>query len=203
MWDDKFVGRVKEKGMTETWKCLLINHRHNPVTVTEQDGTPIVTLRPKRKVVDPQDGTKREFPGDEFTLEATDPTSTFARFSSVVFLHEAPWAQCTVREGWVEPRRKHPCEVILLQGAEDPEWRTFGEQSVCLMHGVPIVIDVDALDEMARFDRVTCGVVKQDRRLSERHDGYVIPVQVREDVKHLRSPEALEALKQEMEKQNV
>lgn len=180
--------------MTELFKCVLRTERQNPVTVHEADGSVIVTLKPRRIVTDPMDGTKKEIPGAEFTLETDDPYATFARYSEVTFLHEAPWAKVIVRPGWVEPKRRWPTEFILIQGHTDPEYRTTSKGPVCLHHGVPVVVDMDPNDPLARYDRVECGVGHIERYPSVAVDGYVAKRRRLEDVKHLRPQADLERI---------
>jgi hypothetical protein len=168
----------------EIFRTQLVNQSKREVVIFEAEGTPLITMGPASK----------------YSLLTDDPKATFARFAEVVFFDRPPWAQCSIRPGWVEPKRKWPTEFILIDGKRSPEYRSLTDRpTLCLMRGVPVIVDLSLLDQYVTYSKIEVSVETRRRIKSSEVDGIVDFEWTWEDVKHTRSLDEVLAIQREIE----
>ncbi len=163
----------------ETFVTVLKNSRSKPVNVHEHTGELLFTLPP----------------GAECSVETDQPTATFARWAEVQFIDEEPFAKLTPRSGFKEPDRgPYVTEFLCLKGFHDPEYRSVGLATICLMRGVPVRVAQDVVDPYVTAERIVIKPVLHERPADPPFGGYVQGEWVIEDIVTNRDEKELAAI---------
>jgi len=124
------------------YEIRFSNKRKAALTVYDRDGGAIASVQPKSSA----------------TLYTDDPLSSWAPYAEVTFLPEDPWVSLEERAGWQEPNRGDWVVRVTNINGLDVEYIAVGGQILCLMKNVPVLIAVDATDEMAPVARLDVAV---------------------------------------------
>jgi hypothetical protein len=163
-----------------SFDVLIENKRGHAVTVYNLDGSILARI-----------GSR-----ESFRCSADDPYLPLARYDRIVF--SPGGIDLSVRPGWVEPERRWPVKLELVDGTS-PEFRFFKGAPLCLMKGIPVIVDAPANHEWAIFDRIRLNVATQRRIESKEHDGIYEFVTELADEPVLRTEAELERLQSEID----
>lgn len=163
-----------------SYDILIENRRSYGVAVYNIDGSVLCRIAPQ----------------GVFHCSTDDPYKPLARYDRIVFSPEG--VDLSIRDGWVEPERRWPVMLELVDGTS-PEFRFFNGAPLCLMKGIPVIVDAPRDHEWAIFDRIRLNVATQRRVESKEHDGIYEFVAELADEPVLRTEAELERLQSEID----
>ncbi len=170
----------------EIYPCRIKNERIIPVRLKDADGHLIEIV----------------MGGQEIVLEALDEDALFGGiYEQIIFTPDWEDVKCTQRHSWApKANKEYPwvVEVINLQGLEW-ETRFAGGREWTLPCGIPVFVNVSALEPWARFRRIEIKKVPETFEDKVATGFWDFRMRL-EDVGTLRSEKELEALSEEIER---
>lgn len=163
-----------------TYDILIENRRAVSITVYNPDGSTLCRIGAQ----------------DSFRCAADDPYLPLARYDRIVFTPEG--VDLSIRADWAEPERRWPV-MLELVGGISPEFRFFNGAPLCIMKGIPVIVDAPPGHEWAIYDRIRLNVPTQRRVESKEHDGIYEFVAELADEPVLRTEAELERLQSEID----
>ena len=164
----------------KTYPTILRNHRKKELVIFDNQLS-IFTL----------------MPGDERTIKAVEPFSTYARYESVTWNKDGS-VDLEGRDDWREPSRgKWVLRCINVDGG-DIEPIVVGGRSYNLPRGIPVLVAVEVTDPLVVYQSLELRATEHFIADSA-WQGYIMPV-VGLDILKIERPESeLEDISKELE----
>jgi hypothetical protein len=149
--------------------------------------------------------TEKIMPGESVVVEAIKPDCTFARWESVTWLPDGT-VRLEPREGFREPDRGRWVLHLLNRDGRPLERRQVGDQDICLMRNVPVLVTCPLTSELIMQKSLT--IKRREAKMKSTYpmpEGYLVPFEVVDDVFEPRSSAELDAIKKildDMEKRD-
>lgn len=165
----------------ETFRTTLRNNRgeRRVIQVFDHLGSPL---------------TEKIFPGDSVVIEALKPDCTFARWSECVWEPDGS-VRLMPREGFREPDRGRWVLRMLNRDGKPLEYRQVGDQVICLMRNVPVLVTCPLISELVVHRSLT--IKRREAKMKSAYpmpEGYLVPFEVVDDVFEPRPNAELDAL---------
>jgi hypothetical protein len=138
--------------------------------------------------------TEKIMPGESVVVEAITPLATYARWEEVCWLPDGT-VRLTPRAGFKEPDRGRWVVTMLNVDGQPLERRQVGDQIVCLMRHVPVLVTCPLSSELIVHKSLT--IKRREAKMKSSYplpEGYLVPFDVIDDVLEPRSNSELDAI---------